>query len=73
MDNRALTLIFAIIIVGFSLTMTRVNSLPVLVPAGTPKDAIEMMIQIPQWHCLRYRKFELVRRCRTFKHGLRRP
>lgn len=32
-------------------------------------QAIENMRQIPQWHCLRYRKFDLVRRCRNYRLG----
>jgi hypothetical protein len=35
-------------------------------------QALEIMLQIPQWHCMRYRKFELVRRCRGYKNSLRR-
>ncbi|KXZ75514.1 hypothetical protein TcasGA2_TC031750 [Tribolium castaneum] len=42
------------------------------VPVGNPETAIELMAQIPQWHCMRYRKFELVRRCRGYKNSLRR-
>ncbi|KAK9701834.1 hypothetical protein QE152_g30336 [Popillia japonica] len=42
------------------------------IPIGQPEAAIEIMSQIPQWHCMRYRKFELVRRCRSYKNGLRR-
>ncbi|OXU31124.1 hypothetical protein TSAR_005034 [Trichomalopsis sarcophagae] len=38
-------------------------------PAGDPEAAIENMRQIPQWHCLRYRKFDLVRRCRNYRIG----
>ncbi|XP_051158150.1 uncharacterized protein LOC127279679 [Leptopilina boulardi] len=30
-------------------------------------EALENMRQIPQWHCLRYRKFDLVRRCRNYR------
>ncbi|XP_044270234.1 uncharacterized protein LOC123014953 [Tribolium madens] len=41
-------------------------------PVGSPETAIELMAQIPQWHCMRYRKFELVRRCRGYKNSLRR-
>ncbi|XP_012275078.1 uncharacterized protein LOC105696865 [Orussus abietinus] len=38
-------------------------------PIGNPEAAIESMRQIPQWHCLRYRKFDLVRRCRNYRIG----
>ncbi|XP_076381134.1 uncharacterized protein LOC143260192 isoform X2 [Megalopta genalis] len=38
-------------------------------PASNPEIAIESMRQIPQWHCLRYRKFDLVRRCRNYRLG----
>ncbi|XP_076232805.1 uncharacterized protein LOC143178172 isoform X2 [Calliopsis andreniformis] len=38
-------------------------------PASNPEIAIENMRQIPQWHCLRYRKFDLVRRCRNYRLG----
>ncbi|XP_016766964.1 uncharacterized protein LOC100578666 isoform X1 [Apis mellifera] len=43
-------------------------------PASNPEimynlQAIENMRQIPQWHCLRYRKFDLVRRCRNYRLG----
>ncbi|XP_048508368.1 uncharacterized protein LOC125500253 [Athalia rosae] len=38
-------------------------------PIGNPEAAIENMRQIPQWHCLRYRKFDLVRRCRHYRIG----
>ncbi|XP_011502836.1 PREDICTED: uncharacterized protein LOC105366190 [Ceratosolen solmsi marchali] len=38
-------------------------------PAGDSETAIENMRQIPQWHCLRYRKFDLVRRCRNYRIG----
>ncbi|XP_014232884.1 uncharacterized protein LOC106656435 [Trichogramma pretiosum] len=38
-------------------------------PAGDPEAAIENMRQIPQWHCKRYRKFDLVRRCRNYRNG----
>ncbi|KAJ3635753.1 hypothetical protein MTP99_008639 [Tenebrio molitor] len=41
-------------------------------PVGNPESALEIMLQIPQWHCMRYRKFELVRRCRGYKNSLRR-
>ncbi|XP_018393197.1 PREDICTED: uncharacterized protein LOC108772206 [Cyphomyrmex costatus] len=34
-------------------------------------QAIENMRQIPQWHCLRYRKFDFVRRCRNYRSGRR--
>ncbi|KAL6434768.1 hypothetical protein ACFW04_005164 [Cataglyphis niger] len=34
-------------------------------------QAIENMRQIPQWHCLRYRKFDFVRRCRNYRLGRR--
>ncbi|KOX68689.1 hypothetical protein WN51_04175 [Melipona quadrifasciata] len=37
-------------------------------PASNPVT-IENMRQIPQWHCLRYRKFDLVRRCRNYRFG----
>ncbi|CAH1367408.1 unnamed protein product [Tenebrio molitor] len=43
-----------------------------LAPVGNPESALEIMLQIPQWHCMRYRKFELVRRCRGYKNSLRR-
>ncbi|KAJ8919828.1 hypothetical protein NQ315_006357 [Exocentrus adspersus] len=41
-------------------------------PVGNLEAALEVMAQIPQWHCMRYRKFELVRRCRSYKNSLRR-
>ncbi|KAJ9575441.1 hypothetical protein L9F63_007692, partial [Diploptera punctata] len=28
---------------------------------------LENMRQIPQWHCLRYRRFDLVKRCRNYR------
>ncbi|XP_014479907.1 PREDICTED: uncharacterized protein LOC106747120 [Dinoponera quadriceps] len=40
-------------------------------PAGNSDAAIENMRQIPQWHCLRYRKFHYVRRCRHYRLGRR--
>ncbi|KAJ8959494.1 hypothetical protein NQ318_022191 [Aromia moschata] len=41
-------------------------------PAGNLESPLEVMAQVPQWHCMRYRKFELVRRCRSYKNSLRR-
>ncbi|XP_028140377.1 uncharacterized protein LOC114334514 [Diabrotica virgifera virgifera] len=41
-------------------------------PVGKPENALEVMSQVPQWHCMRYRKFELVRRCRSYKNSIRR-
>ncbi|GAB1863183.1 hypothetical protein CAJAP_04262 [Camponotus japonicus] len=40
-------------------------------PASNSEAAIENMRQIPQWHCLRYRKFDFVRRCRNYRLGRR--
>ncbi|XP_011056911.1 PREDICTED: uncharacterized protein LOC105147528 [Acromyrmex echinatior] len=40
-------------------------------PASNSEAAIENMRQIPQWHCLRYRKFDFVRRCRNYRSGRR--
>ncbi|XP_034249211.1 uncharacterized protein LOC117650051 [Thrips palmi] len=37
---------------------------------ASPDQVLENMKQIPQWHCLRYRKFDLVtqhKRCRHFR------
>ncbi|PNF33619.1 hypothetical protein B7P43_G13024, partial [Cryptotermes secundus] len=36
-------------------------------PDLTPCDALRNMQQIPQWHCLRYRRFDLVKRCRNYR------
>ncbi|XP_018576976.1 uncharacterized protein LOC108915434 [Anoplophora glabripennis] len=44
----------------------------ITLPVGNLESALEVMAQIPQWHCMRYRKFELVRRCRSYKNSLRR-
>ncbi|XP_015598285.1 uncharacterized protein LOC107269204 [Cephus cinctus] len=46
-----------------------VGALAKAIPVGNPEAAIESMRQIPQWHCLRYRKFDLVRRCRNYRIG----
>ncbi|KAK4872708.1 hypothetical protein RN001_014737 [Aquatica leii] len=40
-------------------------------PLGNTDTALEAMAQVPQWHCMRYRKFELIRRCRGYKNGIR--
>ncbi|KAK5639973.1 hypothetical protein RI129_010784 [Pyrocoelia pectoralis] len=40
-------------------------------PVGNTDTALEAMAQVPQWHCMRYRKFELIRRCRGYKNGVR--
>ncbi|XP_052127500.1 uncharacterized protein LOC127750299 [Frankliniella occidentalis] len=37
---------------------------------ASPDQVLEHMRQIPQWHCLRYRKFDMVaqhKRCRHFR------
>ncbi|XP_077293056.1 uncharacterized protein LOC143916052 [Arctopsyche grandis] len=42
-------------------------------PLASPQtqQALQGMKLIPQWHCLRYRKYDLVRRCRNFRSGRR--
>jgi hypothetical protein len=32
-------------------------------------QVLRNMQQIPQWHCLRYRRFDLVKRCRNYRVG----
>ncbi|XP_017780851.1 PREDICTED: uncharacterized protein LOC108565760 [Nicrophorus vespilloides] len=59
---------FYVLLVSFFLYIQFASTLPV----GNPETTVEVMLQIPQWHCMRYRKFELVRRCRSYKHGARR-
>ncbi|XP_063233097.1 uncharacterized protein LOC134536930 [Bacillus rossius redtenbacheri] len=36
-------------------------------PYTNPEHALLNMRHIPQWHCLRYRRFDLVRRCRNHR------
>ncbi|XP_063972627.1 uncharacterized protein LOC135160228 isoform X2 [Diachasmimorpha longicaudata] len=52
---------FILIVLGVMVAMARGF------PASDPEAAMENMRQIPQWHCLRYRKFDLVRRCRNYR------
>ncbi|XP_046679151.1 uncharacterized protein LOC124366599 [Homalodisca vitripennis] len=41
-------------------------------PVSNADAIVENMRQIPQWHCLRYRKFDLVKRCRNYRVMMRR-
>ncbi|XP_023707602.1 uncharacterized protein LOC111864527 [Cryptotermes secundus] len=36
-------------------------------PIENSEHALRNMQQIPQWHCLRYRRFDLVKRCRNYR------
>ncbi|CAG2056483.1 unnamed protein product [Timema podura] len=36
-------------------------------PYINSEHTLQNMRQIPQWHCLRYRRFDLVRRCRNHR------
>ncbi|KAF7269327.1 hypothetical protein GWI33_017648 [Rhynchophorus ferrugineus] len=40
-------------------------------PLAEEDPTLLAMHQVPQWHCMRYRKFELIRRCRSYKNSLR--
>ncbi|XP_044731058.1 uncharacterized protein LOC123294054 [Chrysoperla carnea] len=51
------------IVMLFLLQITYTDSVPI----GNPETAVKNMHKIPQWHCLRYRKFDLYRRCRHFR------
>ncbi|KDR15498.1 hypothetical protein L798_10476 [Zootermopsis nevadensis] len=36
-------------------------------PIQNPEHTLRNMQKIPQWHCLRYRRFDLVKRCRNYR------
>ncbi|XP_073970604.1 uncharacterized protein [Rhodnius prolixus] len=36
-------------------------------PVSNPQDVEKQMRQTPQTHCLRFRKFDMIRRCRRYR------
>ncbi|KAL1516956.1 hypothetical protein ABEB36_000783 [Hypothenemus hampei] len=54
----------------YFIIVSLIKSLKAL-PVADVDPLLNAMQQVPQWHCMRYRKLELVRRCRSYKNSLR--